>query len=210
MIIYKVTNTINNKVYIGKTTRQLNERIIGHYDSAKYSNSQTNFHRALMKYPKDVFVWEELDTAKTDEELNELEKHYIEKFNSFNFGYNMSLGGTGGLTYKKGDLMYEQIKHKLGKWKDGNPGATDSAIEKRKKTFINTNWKSGNLHGNYGKQRLDMLDKAPHNGNPVVICGVEYETTGKAAKSFGLNSSDIVSYRCKSKSKKWIDWKYKI
>lgn len=209
MIIYKVTNTINNKVYIGKTTRQLNERIIGHYDSAKYTNSQTNFHRALMKYPKDVFLWEELDTAETDEQLNELEKCYIEKYNSFNAGYNMSIGGTGGLTYKRGDLMYEKIKHKLGKWKDGNPGATPEAIKKRLKSFHNVVWPKGEMHGNYGKERLDMKGKPAYNSKPVIICGIEYTSTGKAAELLGLKDGEVVRVRCKSNSKKWENWTYK-
>ena len=209
MIIYKVTNTLNNKVYIGKTIRQLKERIIGHYDSAKYNNSETNFHRALMKYPKDVFVWEQLDTAKTDEELNELEIRYIKEYNSYKNGYNMSLGGTGGLTYKKGDLLYEKIKHKLGKWKDGNPGATQEAIKKRLKSFESVDWPKGETHGNYGRERLDMKGKPAYNSKPVIINGMEYNSTGKAAEFLGLKTGEVVRVRCKSNSKKWENWKYK-
>jgi predicted GIY-YIG superfamily endonuclease len=47
-IIYKVTNSINGKIYIGQTTKALKERIKGHYDAHK--NTKNIFHKTLKKY----------------------------------------------------------------------------------------------------------------------------------------------------------------
>ena len=209
MIIYKVTNLLNDKVYIGKTVSTLTKRRLNHYSSIKNKSSITNFHNALKKYPKNSFVWEVLDTAETIEELNILEIKYIDKFNSYKSGYNMTTGGDGGITYKKGTELYERTKHKLGNWKNGNPGSTPEAIKKRVETFKNVKWKSGKNHGNYGKSRLDMLGKPSNNSKPVIVNGIEYLSTGVAAKELGLNSSEVVRVRCNSTSKKWKNYYYK-
>lgn len=92
--IYKVTNEINNKVYIGKTN-DFNKRKKEHtlYDI----NDNSIFHRALKKYGLNNFKWEIIDYAKTLEEINEKEKYYIKKYNTFKpNGYNMTKGGDGG------------------------------------------------------------------------------------------------------------------
>lgn len=200
MIIYKVTNKENNKVYIGKTVRELKVRKWAHYDSARNLNSETNFHRALMKYPKESFVWEIIGNANTEDKLNQLEIDFIKEYNSFRIGYNMSEGGTGGLTYKKGSPLYEKIKHKLGKWKNGNPGSTKEAIEKRKETFKNTDWISGENHGNYGHshnkgilvgEKNPMYGKTPTNARKIEVNGVVYNSVTEACKKLNTHGGKI-------------------
>lgn len=93
MIIYKVANIINGKIYIGKTKRSLKERKREHLrDMQKCSYY---FYNALKKYGEDNFTWEVIDTAETPEELNEKEKHWINHYKSYDdkFGYNSTLGG---------------------------------------------------------------------------------------------------------------------
>ena len=55
MLIYKATNIINNKSYIGLTTRTLQERKLEHLRHTKTEN--TYFHRAINEYGKDNFLW---------------------------------------------------------------------------------------------------------------------------------------------------------
>lgn len=50
MIIYKVTNLINGKCYIGKTIKELNERKYRHLYISKYINENNFFHSAIKKY----------------------------------------------------------------------------------------------------------------------------------------------------------------
>jgi group I intron endonuclease len=194
MLIYKVFNKTNGKIYIGKTKQSLVKRKVAHYNSAN-GNSPSNFHNALRFYSKDDFVWEILIECKTEEELNNYEIHFIKKYDTYKTGYNMTEGGDGGTTYKKGDLLYEKIKHKLGKWKNGNPGATKEAIEKRIKTFKSIEWPAGKDHKNYGHkhnvgilvgEKNPMFGKTPPNSRKVNINGVVYNSITKASLELGL------------------------
>lgn len=89
--IYKITNIINNKIYIGKrTTNKKPEQ------DTKYFGSGLYITRALKKYGKQNFTKEILEQC-TFETLNEREKYYIELYNSrdINIGYNIIEGGYG-------------------------------------------------------------------------------------------------------------------
>lgn len=100
--IYKITNKNDGKCYIGKALN-IKERWQGHKDDSFCSEQrwqenkrkeQTHFHRALRKYGVDAFTWEILEECPK-EMLNEREIYWIEFYNSFSNGYNMTLGGDG-------------------------------------------------------------------------------------------------------------------
>ena len=111
--IYKITNTKTGKVYIGKTTRSLNDRLQGHINSAEKGNN-FKLSRAIKKYGKENFVIEPIDFAETHEELNEKEIYYISEYNSLENGYNMTIGGEGGNTYiDKSDEEMKVISEKI-------------------------------------------------------------------------------------------------
>lgn len=101
-LIYKVTNKENGKVYIGQTTRSLEERKYYHYYRAEHEPEVTHTHfiNALRKYDKDCFSWEIIDTADSQEELNEKEIGYIQKYDSIMYGYNTQAGGQDQKTDK--------------------------------------------------------------------------------------------------------------
>ena len=93
-IIYKVTNKENNKVYIGQTIQTLQERKNKHYYKARQEDEyNTHFINALRKYPEDSFIWEIIDNANSQEELNNKEKKWIDYYNSIKEGYNTKDGG---------------------------------------------------------------------------------------------------------------------
>lgn len=95
MLIYKCTNLINNKVYIGLTIRTLNHRKSRHLYDAKHRKYNSYFHSAIRKYGESNFKWETIHTAKTKNELISLEIKEISKHRSSEakFGYNLTLGG---------------------------------------------------------------------------------------------------------------------
>jgi group I intron endonuclease len=98
MIIYKITNTINDKVYIGQTIVKLSDRISGHYADSKrdrITRCKTKISKAIFKYGFENFHFEIIDKALSQEELNEMEEKYIKIFNSNidKYGYNLLLGG---------------------------------------------------------------------------------------------------------------------
>ena len=100
--IYIIKNTVNDKVYIGKTCKSIKERFTEHIYSAK--TAEYRFKRvlylAMNKYGIDKFYVEQLECDLTDEQACEKEQYYISQYRSYvGFddcnGYNMTLGGDG-------------------------------------------------------------------------------------------------------------------
>lgn len=93
--IYKIINIINNKIYIGKTTRTPQERFAEHIRHAM-NHENRYLYDAMNYYGYDAFIIEEIIEAD-NEALNDLESYYISLFRSNNseFGYNMTSGGDG-------------------------------------------------------------------------------------------------------------------
>lgn len=92
MVIYLISNMINNKQYVGQTTRNLSDRW---YNHTKYSGrGRSAISKAIHKYGKDNFKIEIIDTANSLEELNQKEQEWISKLNSLcPNGYNIAPGG---------------------------------------------------------------------------------------------------------------------
>lgn len=110
MIIYKVTNTVNGKIYIGQTKRSIKRRWKGHITSSKSNKCNNLFHNAIKKHGEDSFNVEIIDHANSTEELNELEQKYIGIFNSIHpNGYNTKTGGRS-CTYS--DLSKKKMSDK--------------------------------------------------------------------------------------------------
>jgi group I intron endonuclease len=113
--IYKITNLINNKMYIGLTTEPISVRWSGH---KAYSKTENNIYlyNSMNKYGIENFKIETLVTGvKSMSKLYELEKLYIKKYDTFNTGYNLTLGGEGTVGYRH----TEDTKKKLSKAKIG-------------------------------------------------------------------------------------------
>ena len=100
MIIYRCILP-NGKMYIGQTSRELNERINEHLRKSKIKTERGYdypFYRAIRKYGENSLKWEIIDNASTQEELNEKEKYWISYYNTYTNngnGYNQTLGGEG-------------------------------------------------------------------------------------------------------------------
>lgn len=94
--IYKVTNTINGKVYIGQTIRTIPVRWGEHVKNSIYKGKSYNaiLHRAIRKYGVESFAVEEVEQCD-DELLAERETYWIKHYNSANGGYNILLGSKG-------------------------------------------------------------------------------------------------------------------
>lgn len=113
--IYKITNLINNKVYIGQVyNKSIEDRFNRHCNEAKKSKSY--IARAINKYGKVNFKIEQIEECYSKQELDNREKYWIAYYNSTNssFGYNLTLGGDGGNTYVcKSDMELQNIKQKI-------------------------------------------------------------------------------------------------
>ena len=85
--IYKISNTVNNKVYIGQTIQSLSTRFSRHKQTKEMRCPHLS--NAMDCYGKDKFSIELIDTAITKEELNEKEIYWIEYYDAVNNGYNI-------------------------------------------------------------------------------------------------------------------------
>ena len=91
--IYKITNNINNKIYIGKTDFSLDKRFKQHCKSAfKPSLERRPLYEAMRKYGIDNFS---ICLIEETNEPEERERFWIEQTQSFKNGYNATLGGDG-------------------------------------------------------------------------------------------------------------------
>lgn len=99
-VIYKITNQINNKIYIGQTVNW-DERYRHHRQEAYRKNTENAkrpIYRAIRKHGLKNFKFEIIDIADDKAELDNLEIYYIDKFNSLidHNGYNLEKGGANG------------------------------------------------------------------------------------------------------------------
>lgn len=109
MVIYMALNTVNGKVYIGKTSGLLGKRINAHKRQSK--KRKWHFYNSIRKYGWDVFEWSVLEQCSTEEELNEMECHYIFQYKHYGKGvYNMTDGGDG----MSGWVPSEETRRKIG------------------------------------------------------------------------------------------------
>lgn len=116
MLIYKATNKINQKSYVGKTEKTFEERMSAHLTDAKRDKGFA-FHAAIRKYGEENFVWEIVEDNIVEEEiLNQKEEYYIALYESFGpKGYNMTKGGEG----QKGWVPSEETR---AKWSEQRKG----------------------------------------------------------------------------------------
>jgi len=113
LIVYKITNTINGKCYVGMSRQTLNQRWSNHLQNYRSSKRGSRLYAALSKYGPDAFTREIIAYASSEDELRSLETSYIIQFDSYNNGYNCNLGGAGFLVFP------EHIKRKISEAQKG-------------------------------------------------------------------------------------------
>lgn len=91
--IYKITNKINGKIYIGLTTETVEKRWKNHIKASK--KCDRHLYNSMRKYGVENFKIEIIDETNDLEKLGELERKYISEYNSTDqsIGYNNTYGG---------------------------------------------------------------------------------------------------------------------
>lgn len=120
--IYCITNLINNKQYIGKTTYSVTKRFKEHCEDSKRPRCEKRpLYDAMNKYGIENFVVQELLVCD-NEELSSYEIQFIDKYQTYSNGYNATKGGDGSILfdykeiinlYKKGGNILE-VSRKIG------------------------------------------------------------------------------------------------
>lgn len=107
--IYKITNSINGKIYIGKTLNTIEERFKEHcQDYKKRRMEHRPLYSAMSKYGVENFSVEEVEHCE-DSEAEEREIYWISRYGSFGNGYNATKGGDGK-PYIDRDLVIKTYK----------------------------------------------------------------------------------------------------
>ena len=91
--IYKITNILNDKGYVGRTEKDPQERFKGHLYAARTGGPMV-ISRAIRKYGVENFKFEVLEECSIEDQYIR-ESQLIEKYDTFRNGYNSSLGGEG-------------------------------------------------------------------------------------------------------------------
>jgi group I intron endonuclease len=103
--IYKITNTINQKVYIGKTLSTPEKRFMEHIKVYERPRCEKRpLYSAFKKYGIKNFVLETIEEC-SEEIINEREEYWIQYYNSYHYGYNATYGGDGK-RYADYDLIF--------------------------------------------------------------------------------------------------------
>lgn len=163
--IYKFTNKLKNKVYIGQGIN-LRVRIKNHIDNYKKDKKNSHFYSSMKKYGIenfDVEILQQGNFSKT--ELDEMEITYIRLFKSQNpkLGYNMTGGGEGIVGFKHSEETKQKQRYiKLGKI------VSQETREKLRSTI------TGKKHSKQSKEKISKV----HKGKVV-----SQETRDKISKS---------------------------
>lgn len=208
--IYKIENLINGKVYIGQS-QDIETRWkvhINELDSGTKKNKK--FLNAWKKYGMANFKFEILEECSIDE-LDELEKYYIQKYSSFGDGYNLTIGGSG----TKGHEVSKDAKNKISlkskrNWSDEKYSNHMSLVHSQNRpiicvntleVFFNSN-EASRLTG-YNNSNLiracnkkNMACGKDEDGNPLYWCWFDeytgYKWQDKVIPKGGNNRKKII------------------
>lgn len=184
MIIYKHTNNINGKCYVGQTTyKNPNDR----WRNGKGYGTQTKFYNAIKKYGWDNFTHEILCEC-SEEEADELERYYIALFNCIDHGYNSTTGGN-----LKKHVCRESVEKRIQKVK-GRHLSPKSEFKKG-----NVPWNTGLKMSDEYKLKLSKVhfEKDRARWKPVVATDLvtnetyEYECIAICARELNCDASTI-------------------
>lgn len=179
-IIYKVTNKVNGKSYIGQTRYTLEFRWRQH----QHKKDNTYFHNAIRKYGVENFNIEILEECNY-EDLNSKEIFYIAKFDTFKNGYNLTIGGDGNRTLLLDD-KYNEIKELYLSGFSSNKIATLYNVDKASIVKIlkalDVKIRSNNL--NINNQELQELIKDYNTGFSLRELAKRYDCSPVGLKQF--------------------------
>lgn len=213
-IVYKAKNEVTEEIYIGVTSKSLEERIKDHLQKAQKGTGYV-FQQAISTYGPEVFKWEQIDTGTDSNDLAAKERSYILEYSSNERGYNADSGGGIRKIIYQYDIKTKKL---IGEFDCLNSAA--SAVNATKQDIsracLGSNgilkgyfWSYNNseifiANGDSRKKRVVQLDM-----NKKFIA--EFSSVAEASKNTGLSKTCIarVCREERSASGGFI-WKYEV
>lgn len=161
MIVYMIRNKVNGMMYIGATTQSLKKRRITHLSHARNKNNDMVIAAAIREFGEDNFEWSIIEEVDNESDLERLEIYYIGYYDTYNNGYNQTIGGKGPTGFKHTEKAKENISknHRDIKGKN-NPG-----------------------YGKCGKDNINAIG--------VKINGNQFDTITKAGKYLNVSRATV-------------------
>jgi group I intron endonuclease len=184
VIVYKVANSINGKIYIGKTSYSLEQRKKSHIYASSTKRTQSTLHDAIRKHGAENFFFNTLCYCLTNEDLCNMEKFMISFFDSKKHGYNSTDGGEGAPGFHPNDVTRQKHRafmigntHTKGyKHNEATRLKMSTALRKRwaidkagGKQIPRVSW-LGKKHTDETKLKLSLIKKGcvgPNKGKPM-------------------------------------------
>lgn len=200
--VYKITNKVTGKIYIGITNQGSGARYRHHWYEARIGESAP-IHKSMAKYGEENFTLEIIDFADTYEELKEKEKFWIKELNSMDrkIGYNLTEGGDGTF----GRMHSEETKEKIRQKAIGRK-ASDETKKKMSETRKGKCSEKQREHlSSIVKARCKKVYQYSKDGEFIA----EYPSMIAAAKATGINR-DTIRFQMKNPPKNINDWRIKF
>jgi group I intron endonuclease len=125
--IYKIANDFNDKVYIGYTNNAV-RRKVEHFSPCQFKR-KTKLYNAIRKYGIERFYFEVLYCSEDEHScLSIMEQYFIKEYNSYNEGYNSTLGGDK-------QIFTDEIKKKISNSKMGHSVSVETRQKLREKNL---------------------------------------------------------------------------
>tara|TARA_R100001377_G_scaffold73870_1_gene50031 strand:- start:127 stop:789 length:663 start_codon:yes stop_codon:yes gene_type:complete len=211
-LIYKAFNQKTGQMYIGATTDSLHQRKLDHTERATRGESN-KFHDAISTYGSEFFLWEQLDTANSLDELAKKEQSYIIKYRTKEEGYNSSIGGEFKKTVYQYDLKDGSL---IGKYDCLQNAA--SVISARKNAISRACLSVNKIYRGYFwsydyeepfKPNKDIRKKKVLHYNLEVNTVHEYDSVADASRKTGVSKSCIAKFcRGERNPPEGVIWEY--